>query len=51
MNTSLATFMKIGVTAVTIGILLFTVGYGIVKGASTSYGTSITSQTSKLPTE
>lgn len=50
MNTTLATFFKMGITALAIGVLLFTVGYGLVKAESDSYQEKIESVKNQLPT-
>ena len=42
MNTTLSTFLKIAITAVTIGALLFGVAYTMTDGQVTKYETEIT---------
>jgi high-affinity Fe2+/Pb2+ permease len=37
MNTSLSTFLKIGVTVVVIAALLFSVGYGMIETETNTY--------------
>ena len=49
MNTTLATFLKIGITAASIGLLLFGVGYVMVTAESTHYEGQIESVQAQLP--
>ncbi|WP_170885717.1 hypothetical protein [Bacillus alkalicellulosilyticus] len=49
MNQSLSTFLKIGITAVAIGILLFGVGFTLITGETTFYNTQITGVQNDLP--
>jgi high-affinity Fe2+/Pb2+ permease len=45
MNTSLSTFLKIGVTVVVIAALLFSVGYKMIETETTTYQTDKISST------
>ncbi|MEI2356700.1 hypothetical protein [Mesobacillus zeae] len=50
MNQTIATFMKIAITVVSISAFLFYVGYNMIGSETTNYKTDITSVNSKLPT-
>jgi len=43
MNTSLSTFLKIGVTVIVIAALLFSVGYSMIERETTTYESDIIS--------
>ncbi|WP_169793825.1 hypothetical protein [Sutcliffiella cohnii] len=45
MNTSLSTFLKIGVTVVVIAALLFSVGYSMIEREASHYQTNNISNT------
>ena len=49
MNTTLSTFLKIAITAVTIGFLLFGVAYTMTTGESNDYKGRIEGVYNKLP--
>jgi hypothetical protein len=49
MNSTLATFLKIGITVISISAFLFFVGYNMVGSETTSYKTKISSMNGKLP--
>lgn len=44
MNTTLSTFLKIGITALTIGILLFTVAFNMTDSETAEYKDSVIEQ-------
>ncbi|WP_164908654.1 hypothetical protein [Halobacillus litoralis] len=50
MNTTLSTFFKIGITALTIGILLFGTAYSMTDSEAESYEGNTTSVKDQLPT-
>jgi hypothetical protein len=49
MNSTLATFLKIGITVISISAFLFFVGYNLVGSETTTYNTKISSMNGKLP--
>ncbi|WP_192894798.1 hypothetical protein [Neobacillus notoginsengisoli] len=49
MNSSLSTFLKIGITVIAISAFLFVFGYGMIKTESDSYKSTITSVDDNLP--
>ncbi|HEO8421299.1 MULTISPECIES: hypothetical protein [Bacillaceae] len=50
MNTTLAQFLKIGLTVVTISAFLFFIGYNLVGSNTTTYSAKINGAQSNLPT-
>ncbi|MEC3018339.1 hypothetical protein P9Z80_13695 [Bacillus cereus] len=51
MKSSLAKFMGIAITAVTISVLVFGVAYNMVTSESTSYKGNVEAVKAKLPTK
>ncbi|MCM3443571.1 MULTISPECIES: hypothetical protein [Metabacillus] len=49
MNQTLSTFLKFGITAVCIGLLLFGVGYAMVTDEATNYETEVEGNQALLP--
>ncbi|MEI2356701.1 hypothetical protein [Mesobacillus zeae] len=49
MNQTIATFMKIAITVVSISAFLFYVGYNMIGSEANNYKTDITGLNSKLP--
>lgn len=49
MNQTLSTFLKIAVSALSIGLLLFGVAYGMVKSEGDSYKSQIENVKTSLP--
>ncbi|QXE03538.1 hypothetical protein [Terribacillus sp. DMT04] len=51
MNTALSTFLKFGITALAIGILLFGVGYNLMSDQANTYSGHVTSVEADLPSK
>lgn len=51
MNVTLATFLKIAVTVISISAFLFVIGYTMIGGETNEYKTEIESMSTNLPSD
>ncbi|MEK3992662.1 hypothetical protein [Robertmurraya sp. FSL R5-0851] len=50
MNQTLSTFLKIGITVISISAFLFFIGYNMIGSETNEYQTDITNMSENLPT-